>query len=427
MASTQKFTPGHRLLYGLAVGLLVATVPSGLHAVPMPSATLTKTELDHPFLLQVSYEQQSGPQDFRTSRSRIVLFQRDGTVLHMLDVSNARGSSPSPVLATIPIRHETDTTLDIDLNEGFGAVYFEEDRTGEDYYGRIDKHDEPPFTLVARRVVSLSYHDAMLVFDQNARTESGQHIVVHYYLSPYNPSPDFRPFEMKNLRRFGFYETYPQWRSGGWVLYAMKFDVHEPIIFALSSAVPERHRSAVRDGVLYWNRALGRPLIRVIDAPADVRAPSPDYNVIQWVTSGDFASTSYIQSDPLTGQILHADVFVLPETMMDGSLEEQNDHLRYIVAHEVGHALGLRHNFAPGDPTTVMSYFTLPQLLRVGRQIRAGAPALPYDAAVVQHVYLGAPLNVHTLPPFCTDDQPGCLPFVPMPKESEGIRGGGPR
>jgi hypothetical protein len=303
-------------------------------------------------------------------------------------------------------------------------VYSEEDRTGEDYYGRIDRHDQTTFRLFDRKVVSVSYHDAMLVFDQDAHTDDGQRIVVHYYLSLYNPSPDFRPFEMKNLRRFGFYETYPQWRSGHWVLYAMKFDVHEPIVFALSSAIPNRHRAAVRDGVLYWNRAFGRSLIRVIDAPPSVRAPSPDYNVIQWVTSGDFASTSYIQSDPLTGQILHADVFVLPETMMDGDLEQQNDHLRYIVAHEVGHALGLRHNFAPGDgTTTVMGYFKLPQILQIGRQIRTGAPAQPYDAAVVQHVYLDAPLDVNTLPPFCTDDRQGCLPFRPMPKESEGMRG----
>jgi hypothetical protein len=78
----------------------------------------------------------------------------------------------------------------------------------------------------------------MLVFDQDARTDDGNRIVVHYYLNLYNPSPDFRPFQMKSLRRFGFYETYPQWRSGRWVLYAMKFDIHEPIVFALSSAIP---------------------------------------------------------------------------------------------------------------------------------------------------------------------------------------------
>ncbi len=410
----------------LLPALLIAISLPKAQGVPLP-ATLKKAELDARFLLQVSYEPKSGPQDFRTSRSRIVTFQRVGGVLQMRNVPDRQGASSTRILATIPIRHETETTLDLDLNEGFDRVYLEEDRTGEDYYGRIDRHDQTTFRLVDRKAIALSDHNGMLVFDQDARTDDGQHITVHYYLSLYNPAPDFRPFEMKNLRRFGFYETYPQWRSGHWVLYAMKFDIHEPIVFAMSSDIPKSYRAAVRDGVLYWNQAFGRPLIRVIDAPPSVRAPSPDYNVIQWLTSGEFASTSYIQSDPLTGQILHADVFVLPETMMDGDLEQQNDHLRYIVAHEVGHALGLRHNFAKGNATTtVMGYFKLPQILEIGRRIRTGAPAQPYDAAVVRHVYLGAPLDLATLPMFCTDEQEECLPFRPMPTESEGIRGGEP-
>jgi hypothetical protein len=412
-----------RLVLVLTAGVLSTTLASASRVVPVKTAIFKKAELGERFLLQVSYEQKTGLQDFRTSRSRIVTFERDGAVIDMLDVSDPRASAGHRISATIPIRDEDRDALYLDLNEGFDTLRSEEDRTGEDYYGRIDRHDGTLLHLFERKAVSISYHDAMLVFDQEARIDDHPSVLVHYYLTPYNPAPEFQPFEMRNLRHFGFYETYPQWRVDRWVLYAMKFNIHTPIVFALSSAIPERHRAAVRDGVLYWNRAFGTSVVRAIDAPPGVRAPSPAHNVIQWA-SGDFASTSYIQSDPLTGQILHAYVFVLPETMMDGDLEQQNDHLRYIVAHEIGHALGLRHNFALGAATTVMGYFKLPEILRMGQQIRVGAPALAYDRAVVRHVYLGAGLDLHTLPPFCTDSQEGCVPFLPMPKESEGMRGG---
>ena len=64
----------------------------------------------------------------------------------------------------------------------------------------------------------------------------------------------------------------------------MKFDIHEPIVFALSSDIPKQYRSAVRDGVLVLESR-----VREIRGSGDrcapgVRAPSPDYNVIQWVT-----------------------------------------------------------------------------------------------------------------------------------------------
>jgi hypothetical protein len=96
----------------------------------------------------------------------------------------------------------------------------------------------------------------------------------------------------------------------------------------------------------------------------------------------------------------------------EGSLADRHDHLRYLVAHEVGHALGLRHNFAKGPVSTVMNYVRFDQTVRIGRNvIRSGDDALDYDRQVIRYVYLRHALDVDTLPAFCTDYQPGCGPF----------------
>jgi hypothetical protein len=387
------------------VSLFLLGVPVSASA-QMPVA-FSKKYLTQRLLLQVSYARGADRRDFMNTRSRIVEFEQDGDSLRM--VEEARLSSH--VLATIPIRGETKCALQVDFNAGFDKIFKEEDRTGEDYYGRVDTGDYSYFRLL-HRTMSVSRNGSMLVLTQQALSEDHEPVLVYYYLNPYHPNPNFTPFEIKNLDHFGFYETYPERRSGRTVLYAMKFDTGKPIVFALSSGIPARYREAIRDGVLYWNKAFGVPLLEVTDAPDGVTAPDPRYNVTQWETNGAFGSTSHIQGDPLTGEILHAQIFLPSSTVGAGSLADQNDHLRYVVAHEIGHALGLRHNFAKGPVSTVMNYFRFQRTVRIGGDvIRTGEEALDYDRQVIRYVYLGEALDTSTLPPFCTDYQPSCGPF----------------
>jgi hypothetical protein len=410
------------VLEGLVFSFFLSLGPP--YPSPQGPVAMSKTDLNERFLLQVSYEQVYGLQDFMTSRSRIVDFKRHGKVLRVVEEPHD-SATPPHLLATIPIRSETAQALMVDFNAGFDRIFEEEDRTGEDYDGRLDTHDYSFFRLSQRQILSVSQRGPVLVLDQKAFDARMKPVLVHYYLSPYRQNLNFQPFEIKNLDHFGFYQTYPRRRSGRTVLYAMKFDSHKPIVFALSAAIPDRYRQAVRDGVLYWNKALGQPLLQVIDAPDGVTAPTPRYNVIQWLTDGDFASTSHIQGDPLTGEILHAHIFILSRSVKHGDLDEQNDHLRYVIAHEVGHALGLRHNFAKGPVSTVMNYFMFEKTVKIGHDvIRAGGKALDYDRKVMRHVYFGEPLDLDALPNFCTDGQVGCNPFkLSNPELSDGASG----
>src|ERR1700761_3285819 len=74
-------------------------------AVVQPSDTVPfdKRRLGQKFLLQVSYEHPSGSwQDFMTSRSRIVTFERYANTVRMVEDARDPGASAKP-LATIPI------------------------------------------------------------------------------------------------------------------------------------------------------------------------------------------------------------------------------------------------------------------------------------------------------------------------------------
>ena len=171
----------------------------------------------------------------------------------------------------------------------------------------------------------------------------------------------------------------------------------KPITFYLDRAIPEPMRSAARRGALWWNQAFEQAGFRnalvVEDLPEGADPLDLRYPTIQWTNrDGRGWSVGMVQTDPRTGEILHAVVQLDSHRMRtvnnywnavprgadsrddsamdlfaeldaaDPQLSEDEAMVRRIAlltCHEMGHVLGLEHNFAAStfNRGSVMDYF----------------------------------------------------------------------
>jgi hypothetical protein len=158
----------------------------------------------------------------------------------------------------------------------------------------------------------------------------------------------------------------------------------EPIVYYVDRGAPEPVRSALIEGASWWNQAFEaagyRNAFRVEVMPADADAMDVRYNVIQWVHRST-RGWSYGNSlaDPRTGEIIQGRVslgslrdrqdFLIAEGLLAPYEKGKSEtakimeqvvlaRLRQLAAHEVGHTLGLQHNFAASitNRASVMDY-----------------------------------------------------------------------
>ena len=144
----------------------------------------------------------------------------------------------------------------------------------------------------------------------------------------------------------------------------------EPIVYYLDPGTPEPVRSALLDGARWWNQAFEAAgfidAFRVELRPEDVSSHDVRYNVINWVHRSTRGwSTGGSITDPRTGEILKGNVtlgslrvrqdYLIAEGLLAPyeNGDETADHvaewalarIRQLSAHEVGHTLGLSHNY----------------------------------------------------------------------------------
>ena len=88
----------------------------------------------------------------------------------------------------------------------------------------------------------------------------------------------------------------------------------KPIIFWIEKTVPFAYRAAIRDGILEWNKAFEEAgfvnAIEVRQQPdnADWDPEDINYNTFRWITAGAGFAMGPSRVNPLTGQILDADI-----------------------------------------------------------------------------------------------------------------------
>ena len=165
----------------------------------------------------------------------------------------------------------------------------------------------------------------------------------------------------------------------------------KPIIYYLDNGTPEPVRSALLDGARWWNQAFEaigyKDAFQVKVLPEDAHPLDIRYNVINWVhrsTRGWSYGGSVV--DPRTGEIIKGNVLLgslrvrqdyMIATGLLAPFSEQSEsegvlenlanspmmdmalaRIRQLSAHEVGHTLGIYHNFASSanNRASVMDY-----------------------------------------------------------------------
>jgi hypothetical protein len=221
----------------------------------------------------------------------------------------------------------------------------------------------------------------------------------------------------------------------------------KPIVFWLDNAIPLEYRDAVREGILWWNRAFEK--IGIKDAIVVKQMPDkPEfdyadarYNIVRWVTSANSAYAMALpRVNPFTGEIFGAGITIDANIMRYAKLQRKDivapssyfedlspqaktfhpsrceiasgamqqawfglkalqllhpasskiderayahAFLRAIVAHEMGHVLGLRHNFIASTYCD-LEKLKSPQVVREGGISASVMDYLAFNIAAIK-------------------------------------------
>lgn len=402
-------------------------------ALSKGQVTIRKSSLGKAFLMTPTLIVASSAPSFNLWQASLVSFERSGQRLALFQLNGLTYYQDLPadkLLQSFEILAEDDREITFRWDYGFDFLPMQSLWASSDMPPEMLGPADGPFTdvepvwpAVTTHVREMRFEEDALYIEQVSRLRNltfslgqaqiaqAQPVAVSaedvtatlgFRIQPYRPTPGFVARESENTKGIGFFEQHSWSRDEGRArLIAQRWDLSPargPVVYAITKNTPPEFVEPIREGILYWNRVLGREAFRVETGVDPRERPRNRRVLVHWVNWEDagFARAN-LQADPLTGELVGGNVFMtsafviggaltarleprwvdptarwlapagfrLPpgchlaadgaraldtmsevETTPEMVLKSAQDQVLVTIAHEVGHTVGLRHNFA---------------------------------------------------------------------------------
>ena len=249
----------------------------------------------------------------------------------------------------------------------------------------------PPRTTPDPRSLFVSYYYSLMPLPEPMQTRIADERVGYFTVERTDYTTDLNIKSKAHLLK--------RWRLEKKDAAAAVSEPKDPIVYWLDKNIPEKYRESVSQGVLEWNKAFEKAgfknalVVKQQQATDDFNNMDAKHTSIRWFTGADVGfAIGPSQADPRTGEILDADIGMSDVSTRgarraviedlgrvrgaDGELCDHAEsaaqelhyaldlleargmeldspqadalakaYLKDVIMHEVGHTLGLRHNF----------------------------------------------------------------------------------